>query len=149
MKSIFDQETRSEIIRRVDALQSGAGALWGKMTVNQMVRHCTRCEEYYFGNLQMKRSFLGRLIGRMAIKNLLKDDGTMLGRNAPTGTVFRVAENVQDLDAEKQKWKAALERYASYDRASFNHWFFGRMTREELGAFIYKHCDHHLRQFNC
>ncbi|HEV2480079.1 MAG TPA: DinB family protein [Puia sp.] len=149
MKSIFDPEIRKEVIDRVDRLQPVSTPVWGKMTVSQMVRHCTRCEEYYFGNVQMKRSFLGRLIGRMAIRGLLKDDSTVLGKNAPTGTAFRVREDVQDLDAEKQKWKSALERYATYTQSSFDHWFFGKMTRDQLGQFIYKHCDHHLRQFAC
>ena len=149
MKSIFDPQIRNEVISRVDRLQPGSTPVWGKMTVTQMVRHCTRCEEYYLGNAPVKRSFLGRLIGGMAIKGLLKNDGTMLGKNAPTNPVFRVTEDVKDLDAEKQKWMSALSGYATFDQPTFNHWFFGHMTREQLGQFIYKHCDHHLRQFAC
>ena len=137
------------MISRVNALTPDSKALWGKMTVTQMVRHCCSCEEYYFGNVHIKRSFLGRLIGPFAIRGLLKNDSTVLTKNAPTAMAFKATESGQDLGAEKEKWKSLLEKYASYPHEYFVHWFFGKMSKDQLGQFVYKHCDHHLRQFNC
>ena len=149
MKSIFNTENRREIIGRVGALTPDSKRGWGKMTVTQMVRHCVACEEYYFGNVHVKRSFLGRLIGPFAIKGLLKDDSTVLSKGAPTNAAFKTTEDLQDLAAETEKWRALLEKYGSYDQEYFVHWFFGKMSKEQLGQFVYKHCDHHLRQFGC
>ena len=149
MKSIFNPENRRDIIGRVNALSPDSRRLWGKMTVTQMVRHCITCEEYYFGNVHVKRSLLGRLIGPLAIKGLLKDDSTTLSKNAPTAASFKATEDAADLEPEKQKWTALLEKYGSYSDEYFHHWFFGKMSKEQLGQFVYKHCDHHLRQFNC
>ena len=149
MKSIFDQTTRNEVINRIDLLNTGSKAQWGTMTVGQMVRHCSICEDYYFGKIKIKRSWLGIFVGRIAINSILKNANSNMGRNAPTATSFRVTEDVKNLEEEKEKWKLAMNRYATFSDDYFAHWFFGKMTKEELGQFIYKHCDHHLRQFNC
>jgi len=148
MKSIFDKGTRDEIINRINSLNTSSKAQWGKMTVGQMVRHCIVCEEYYFGNIRVKRSLLGRLFGKPAINGILKDDDTTLKKNAPAAPQFKVTENVQNLEDEKEKWKSLVNRYATFSNDYFVHWFFGKMKKEQLGQFIYKHCNHHLKQFN-
>jgi hypothetical protein len=35
----------------------------------------------------------------------------------------------------------------NYSNEDFIHDFFGKMTKEQIGVFAYKHTDHHLRQF--
>jgi hypothetical protein len=147
MKSIFESTTRAEVIKRIDALTTNNKALWGKMTVAQMVRHCSICEEYYFGNIEIKRSFIGRIFGKKAIRSILKDENSTLQKNAPTSPPFLVKENIHDLEGEKAKWKSLVERYSNFQSTEFTHWFFGKLTREQLGQFIYKHTDHHLKQF--
>jgi hypothetical protein len=118
------------------------------MTVGQMIRHCTLCEDYYFGKIKVKRSWLGIFVGRFALNAILKDETTTVNKNAPTALQFKVREPVQNVEDEKTKWKSAMNRYATFGDDSFIHWFFGKMTKDELGQFIYKHCDHHLKQFN-
>lgn len=147
MKSIFDAAIRAEIIRRIDSLTTDNKPQWGKMTVSQMVRHGALCEEYYYGNVKVGRSLMGRIFGKMAIRSILKDEQSSIGKNAPTPAPFKVVENITDLEAEKLKWKSLIERYATFNQDGFTHWFFGRLTKEQLGQFIYKHSDHHLRQF--
>ncbi|HSH66794.1 MAG TPA: DUF1569 domain-containing protein [Bacteroidia bacterium] len=147
MKSIFDRETRDEVINRIQSLNANSKPHWGKMTVAQMIKHCALCEEYYYGNIPVNRSFLGRIIGKMAIKSILKDENASLRKNAPTPLPFKVTENVNNLEVEKNKWVALIERYGTFNKDHFTHWFFGKMSRVQLGQFIYKHSDHHLRQF--
>ena len=147
MKSILDIKTRKEILNRIDSLNQERKPAWGKMTVAMMVKHCALCEEYYHGHFQVNRSILGRLIGKMAIRKMLKDEQTMMQKNAPTSPRFKVGNETQSLELEKEKWKSLIEQYSSFNKEYFNHWFFGKMSREQLGQFVYKHCDHHLRQF--
>lgn len=149
MKSIFDQVTRNEILARIDTLNANSKSQWGTMSISQMVRHCTICEDYYFGKVKVKRSWLGVFVGRSAINSILKNDDTTIGRNAPTAKQFLVTEEVSNLNDEKEKWKSAVNRYATFSDDYFMHWFFGKMTKDELGQFIYKHSDHHLKQFGC
>lgn len=147
MKTIFDKTTRDGLITRINTLNESSKAEWGKMNVYQMLKHCTLAEELYLGKSTHKRVLLGRLIGKMALKNLLKDDKPM-GKNAPTSDAFIVKETTGDVGRQKGKWISLLEEYAGFSAPYFVHWFFGKMTKEQLGYFVYKHTDHHLRQFN-
>lgn len=147
MKSILDLKTRAEILHRIDNLNQQTKPLWGRMTVAMMVKHCALCEEYYHGHFVVNRSFLGRLVGKVAIRKMLKDDETTLQKNAPTLPQFRIVNEIENLELEKEKWKSLIEQYSSFNKEYFNHWFFGKMSKDQLGQFVYKHCDHHLRQF--
>jgi hypothetical protein len=147
MKSIFDKNVRFEVITRINSLNKNSEPLWGKMTVTQMVKHCAICEEYYYGNIKVERSSLGIIVGENAIMGILKDEETGIERNAPTSAQFIVTETNLELETEKTNWKRLIERYETLKSENFTHWFFGEMKKEELGHFIYKHCDHHLRQF--
>jgi hypothetical protein len=147
MKTVFDKATRHQLITRINTLDEHSKAEWGKMNIYQMLKHCTLAEELYLGYSTHKRVFLGRLIGKMALKGMLKDE-TPMARNAPTSRQFIVTETSGDIEAQKKRWIALTEEYAGFDKPEFVHWFFGKMTREQLGQFVYKHTDHHLRQFN-
>lgn len=147
MKTVFDKATREELINRINTLNENSKPEWGKMNVYQMLKHCVLCEEMYLGKREYKRAFMGRLFGRIALKNLLKDE-TPMGRNAPTSPHFVIKESNGDVDSEKKKWITLIEEYSHFSNDNFVHWFFGKMTKEQVGYFVYKHSDHHLRQFN-
>ncbi|MEO8414798.1 MAG: DUF1569 domain-containing protein [Ginsengibacter sp.] len=147
MKSIFDKTTRDELIKRINLLNENSAAQWGKMNIYQMLKHCTLCEEMYLGKTKYKRAFIGRLFGKIGLRNLLKDEKS-IQRNAPTSPAFKIAETTGNVSAEKMKWISLIGEYAKYSNDNFEHWFFGKMTKEQVGRFVYKHTDHHLRQFN-
>jgi hypothetical protein len=147
MKTIFDEATTGELIGRVDRLREESKAQWGKMSAYQMLKHCTLWEEMISGKNKYKRMFLGPLLGKMVLNNLLKDDKPM-GHNAPTVPGFSIAGS-GDFQTEKKKWIAMIKDHAVFSNANFVHPFFGKMTREQIGYLAYKHTDHHLRQFNC
>ena len=145
MKSVLDKTVREELISRIQTLQEGSKALWGKMNVYQMVHHCVLCEELYLGKTTHKRAFMGRLFGKTGLKNILAE-GKPFPKSAPTADAFKAREPNGDVEAEKERWIVLLDEYRNYP-SEYVHWFFGRMTREQVGWFVYKHNDHHLRQF--
>lgn len=147
MKTIFEQATRDELISRINSLHENNVAQWGKMNVYQMVKHCRMWEEMINGDIKCKRSFLGRIFGRLALKNAVKDDRPMM-KKAPASPEVIVTEVSGDLTGEKKKWIGLMEGHSNFSNTGFIHPFFGRMTKEEIGYFAYKHSDHHLRQFN-
>jgi hypothetical protein len=148
MKTVLNKETREELISRIEMLHENSKPEWGKMNVYQMLKHCTLCEEMYLGKKNYKRKFIGRLFGRMGLRKMMKDE-TPLQRNAPTSNDFKILETDGDVSAEKRKWISLIEEYANLSDDGLEHWFFGRMTKEQVGYFVFKHTDHHLRQFNC
>jgi hypothetical protein len=146
MKSTFDQSTRSELINRINSLHENTTARWGKMTLYQMLKHCTLWEEMILGNKNYKQVFVGRLFGRMALKNILKDEKP-LAKNTPTIAALKITGN-GNIAEQKKKWIALIEAAANFSNHDFVHPFFGKMTKEQIGYVAYKHADHHLRQFN-
>src|SRR3954465_2757118 len=128
MKSVFDQSTREELIKRIGSVSESSKAQWGKMNVYQMLKHCTVCEEMYLGKRKYKRAFLGRLFGKMGLRNILKDE-TPIQPNSPTGPDFKIKEASGDVAAEKMKWIGLISEYADYSNENFEHWFFGKMTK--------------------
>jgi hypothetical protein len=146
MKSVFDPNTRKELIERINSLSVNSKPQWGKMNIYQMVRHCVLCEEMYLGKKSYGRTFMGRIFGRLGLKSIMKDESP-LKRNAPTGAAFKVKESAGDVEREKLKWISLVQEYADFSNDDFEHWFFGKMTKDQVGRFVYKHSDHHLRQF--
>ncbi|MDB5251855.1 MAG: hypothetical protein JWP27_1024 [Flaviaesturariibacter sp.] len=145
MKSLFDQPTRAEIITRIGSLPEDSVALWGKMTLYQMLAHCILWEEMLLGKKEYRQSLLGRLFGKMALKAMLKDEP--IKPNLPTVPSFRTGGS-GDVAAAKANWIALLGEHASRVPSGFHHPFFGQLTAEQAGRIAYKHTDHHLRQFN-
>lgn len=146
MKSILDKSTRDEIIQRINSLNENSTRHWGKMNLYQMLKHCTLSEEHNLGKTNYKQLFIGRLFGKMALKGLLKDE-TPVKRNTSTASVFKNIDPNGNIASEKLKWISLTEEYANYSKNDFVHIFFGKMTKEQVGYFVYKHSDNHLRQF--
>jgi len=147
MKTIFDNATTVELIKRISTLEENSQPQWGKMTVYQMLKHCRLWEEMIVGKLHCKRIFIGRIIGKMALKASLKDDKPMKPNN-PSAPEVVVKETSGDIVAEKRRWITFIEQHKNFSNPDFVHPFFGKMTKEQIGQFAYKHIDHHLRQFN-
>lgn len=146
MKTVYDKVTRDELIRRINTLHENSPAQWGKMKVYQMVKHCRLWEEMMLGKKKYDRVFLGRLFGKLALSTMLKNDNPM-GRNAPTIPELIIKDD-GDVSIEKSKWIARIEEHALVWAPDLVHPFFGKLTKEQIGRLVYKHGDHHLRQFN-
>ena len=79
---------------------------------------------------------------------VLKDEEPMR-RNSPTVKGLEVEDN-RNLAIERDRLFAEIDRFVAAGAdgcTSHPHSFFGRLTPEEWGALMYKHLDHHLRQF--
>jgi len=144
MKTIFDPSAREELILRIDLVTENNAALWGKMNVSQMMKHCRQWDEMALGKTKYKQSFLGRLFGKIALKNMLKDEP--MKKNLPTVPAFVIKDN-GNVAEEKSKWISLLREYEHFSNDGFIHPFFGAMTKENTGFVVYKHADHHLKQF--
>ncbi|MES2005247.1 MAG: DUF1569 domain-containing protein [Bacteroidota bacterium] len=149
MKTIFDQSTRDEVLHRIDLLSETAEAEWGKMSLCQMLKHCIEWEEMILRNKRYKRVFIGRIFGRKFLQKELQE-GHPIRKNNPTIPELIIKETSGNILTAKKEWCALLREYATYSFPdnSFVHPFFGRMTKEQIGYFAYKHMDHHLKQFN-
>jgi hypothetical protein len=147
VKTVFDKNTRLELIERINSLTESSKPLWGKMNVGQMIKHCALWEEMIHQNKEYKRVFIGRLFGKALLKKEMATPG--MRKNNPTIPELVVTDTDIPFSTEKEKLVALVNKYEQYSPPdlSFIHPFFGKMTRDEVGRFAYKHIDHHLRQF--
>jgi hypothetical protein len=148
MKTVFEEATRDELVQRIHSLREDSTAFWGKMNVYQMTKHCTIWDEWVLGrnNPVYKQEFLGKIFGKMALKSNTKNDKP-LSKNTPAGKGFTVKEKEGDVNVQKEIWANLIADYKHFSNDNFIHDFFGKMTKEQIGIFAYKHSDHHLRQF--
>lgn len=151
IKTVLDNSTRTEIIKRISLLTESNKPIWGKMNIYQMLIHCRIWSDWVHGkgefqNLIYKQDFLGKIFGKMALKSTVKDN-RFIGKNLPAGFLAVKEQKIYDLNIEKDKWIHSVEDYEHFANERFVHDFFGRMTDEQIGIFVYKHFDHHLRQF--
>ena len=148
MKNLFDVARVEEVKQRIARLRPDSERQWGTMNASQMVEHCSRGLELALGDRLPPQMMLGRIIGRMLKPKVLGNDEPMR-RNSPTVKGLLV-ENERDLGKEQERLRGLIDRFVASGPAGCTnhpHSFFGRLTPEEWAILMYKHLDHHLRQF--
>jgi hypothetical protein len=147
MKSLFNPEVRREILQRLESLQSETSRQWGKMKPAQALAHCTTALEMATGDFPRKQVLLGKLLGPF-LKSILLGEKPF-GKNGPTDPAFIVGD-ARDFAKEKARLLATVARFCDKAPGAFDgnvHSFLGPLTGGEWGVMMYKHLDHHLRQF--
>ncbi len=148
MKNFFEQSDRRELLDRLDGLRPDAARLWGKMDVAQMCAHCAIALEVAAGDVPKTQAFIGKVLAPFVKKKFLH--GTEpLSKNSPTDPTF-VVSDARDFEREKTRLVALVNRFGEGGASAADgrmHSFFGRLKGDEWGVLMYKHLDHHLRQF--
>jgi hypothetical protein len=104
--------------------------------------------EWAVGDSLPPRMFLGRIMGWM-VKPLALGNENPMRRNSPTAKSLVVADK-RELETERQRLYGLIDRFVAGGPARCTkhpHSFFGRLSPEEWAELMYKHLDHHLRQF--
>jgi len=109
-------------VDRINGLNEQSRPQWGKMTVYQMIMHCAKWEDMLLGKTLYKQSFLGRIIGKFALKDMLKDEPVK--PNLPTVPSFKMTDN-GDVETAKKQWLDLLAEHTGREPAGFVHPFFG------------------------
>ncbi len=146
-KNLFQRETVDEVISRIDRLQPASPRQWGKMDVAQMLAHCSVTLDIASGRLNPPRVFIGRLIGPF-VRPMYSNDKPF-SKNSPTGKELVISDKRNFLrEQELLKQKLWQFHEGGEPRCTRHpHPFFGELTTQEWSRGMYKHLDHHLRQF--
>lgn len=148
MKNLYEAATVATVKERVAHLRPDSQRLWGKMNVAQAVAHCSLGLEWAVGDSFPPRMFLGRIMGWI-VKPMALGNENPMRRNSPTAKSLVVADD-RDLETERQRLYGLIDRFVAGGPARCTkhpHSFFGRLKPEEWAELMYKHLDHHLRQF--
>lgn len=147
MKNIMDLKAYQEITGRIKLLPSTHTARWGKMSLPQMLVHCTTQLKMAVGEVTFQPQgsfFLRTALGKWIA---LGDIPWPKGSQTPSEmNVLKHNRVYTDIEIEKKELLRYLEKVNGSSSLS-PHPFFGTLTKTEWGKLIYKHLDHHLRQF--
>ena len=148
MKNLFAPNDLETLKARMAQVRPDSDRKWGTMTVAQALAHCSLGMQTATGELRPPRKLIGRILGPMIKPKVLGDDAPMR-RNSPTvpETIVRIEP---DFAAEQARLIGLLNNFAvagPHGCTSHPHAFFGRLTPGEWAILMYKHVDHHLRQF--
>jgi len=149
MKSLFEPVCAQEVKQRMSALSQSQQRQWGKMNPAQMLAHCSLGLEMAAGEIRPPRALVGRILGPVIKPMALRDEEPMR-RNSPTAKELLAFGEDPDFETERERLSGLIDRFVAAGAAgctSHPHAFFGSLTPDEWAVLMYKHLDHHLRQF--
>lgn len=147
MNNLFEIAVAKELIQRIEQLQPQSKAIWGKMNVAQMLAHCTGGVQMATGEIQLPRRFIGRIIGPFLKAYYYNNRPFPKGINTDKALVITEGK---DFLAEQQNLILYVNKFHQGNVQHCTkapHPFLGYFTPEQWAKGMYKHIDHHLRQF--
>jgi hypothetical protein len=145
MPSIWNDADRGDLVRRAWTLTPNHAAKWGKFSVSGMLAHLNDSARMATGDLMVASkapSFLKwALVRHLLIYKL------PMPRSAPTAPELIARSSTADLEREQQTFQTLFDGLGRRATMAPSHPAFGTMTRDDWGALVHKHTDHHLRQF--
>ncbi|MGH2647870.1 MAG: hypothetical protein ACRDE8_09900, partial [Ginsengibacter sp.] len=112
MKNLFDSVTKEEILSRIDKLKPGSKALWGKMNVNQGLRHMSMAFDISTGKLDPTIAKAPPM-PKWLLKFFLLNAKPPKERAETFKEMNTVSNNInpEDFEEERQKLKKAVEGF--------------------------------------
>lgn len=145
MKSMWQPEASQELLARLSKLRPDSPTQWGKMDCSRMLTHVTDGVRMAIGELQVasKNSPLKLPPIRHMIIYWFP-----FPKGAPTAPEL-IERSPGDWEREVTQFKDVLAKLASNsERTDWpEHPAFGKLSAKDWGALIYKHIDHHFKQF--
>ena len=151
VKNLFDPALVDDTQARILLLTAENQPYWGTLNASQALVHCALGFEMATGALKTKRApFPATLFGRV-IKPFIFRDNKPMRRNSPsTPELFTGNTAGYHFINERSRLLEGMHRFAARGPAGCTrqpHPFFGPLMPEEWAILMYKHIDHHLRQF--
>lgn len=148
MKSLFENGCVDEVQQRLSRLRPDQPRQWGTMSPAQMLAHCSLGFEMAAGENRPPRALMGRILGPV-IKPMALRESEPMRRNSPTAKEL-VIKGDKDFETERERLSGLIDGFAAAGPegcTAHPHAFFGTLTPDEWAVLMYKHLDHHLRQF--
>ncbi|MCL7763557.1 DUF1569 domain-containing protein [Polaribacter sp. Z014] len=148
MRNIFEKEITNEVIKRIDNLTASTKPTWGKMSVSQMLSHCSVSYEMVYTDKYPKPNAFTKWILKMFVKKIVVSEKPY-AKNGKTAAQFIISDD-KEFEVEKKILIDYITKTQELGEAYFegkeSH-SFGELTAVEWNNSFYKHLDHHLTQF--
>ncbi|MBE2189369.1 MAG: hypothetical protein IAE98_07855 [Candidatus Kapabacteria bacterium] len=101
MKNIFNSSDCQEIIARINQLTPTTKAVWGKMSVSQMLAHCNVTYELVYDNKHPQPKGFMKFILKLLVKNTVVNEKPYK-HSSQTAPVFIISDE-KDFEVEKKR----------------------------------------------
>ena len=148
MKTLRNENDRTNLITRIDKLTGTETPAWGKMNVGQMVSHLIQANELPFvASVPDRSNFMARTIIKPLILYVLPMPKEV--KTSPQMNQQEEGRKPQEFAADKATLAESIDKLATLpvDHKCLDHPFFGKMNAKQWATIAYKHMDHHLTQF--
>ena len=149
MKNLFQQNEREPLLKRLTNVTPNLQNKWGSMNVHQMIVHLADPFRASLGDRPVP--YYPSAFGKFPFNKF----AALLmpwPKSAPTAPDFiqgLKGSSPAEFEQDKQALFLLIHRFAQHDN---NHPFplhpsFGKLTNKEWARVMWRHLDHHLRQF--
>ncbi len=148
MKNVFNQADTAEVIARINKLSPSSQALWGKMSVGQMLAHCNVTYEMVYDNIHPAPNAVMKFILKLFVKNIVVGEKPFK-KNSQTAPAFIITDS-KDFEKEKKRLIDYINKTQQLGDVHFEGKesnSFGVLSKSEWNNLFAKHLDHHLGQF--
>lgn len=144
--TLFEAHENSAVLARIDALDGTSQPIWGKMNATEMCDHCARPMEVAVGERELDGPWFLKLFGRLMKNGVVGPKP--FKKNLPTAKSF-IPTDPADFETERARLRGLVERFGQGPSCLSGdpHPFFGPLSPDEWSGLMWKHLDHHLRQF--
>lgn len=146
MPTIWNDGDRNDLVRRAWTLTPGHAATWGKFNATGMLAHLSDSLRMALGDLVVPGGRAPAILKWAPVRYLVIHKLPM-PKSAPTAPELIARCGTADLTQEQQALQSLFDALPRRATLAATHPAFGTMTRDDWGALIHKHTDHHLRQF--
>jgi hypothetical protein len=145
--NIFNPTDEQRIAERIAGLQPTSPRQWGSMSPQEMCWHCRQQLEFVLNPTDTR---VLKTLLRFEPLRWLTIFAIPWPKGSPTAPSMDAKKSnpaVGDMLTEKQALLHALEQVVRMPDVRATHPLFGSMGKHYWGRLIWKHLDHHLRQF--
>jgi hypothetical protein len=146
-KSIRDDGAHAETVARLRRLGPDCERAWGVMNHDQLLPHLVDGLRLAMTGTDRvaKGIFSTGLMRHLLVHRLKWPEGKA---QAPKGAFQRVCE---DWDSDRAELLRLIDEYRATPPHGLGnaHPIFGPMTARDWDVLVWRHLDHHLRQFGC
>jgi hypothetical protein len=146
-RTVLQKAFADGLIERAGRLEAGLIPRWGTLTPAEMLRHCTVTNEQI---LTWEGTLRPATLWQRVVKWYSLYLLSRFPRHVKGPKRYDMRGQVADgqFETEKSRLISQLRKFPHLRKPLYSpHPFFGPLTTREWGWVVYRHLDHHFRQF--
>lgn len=145
MTQVFEPAAQARFVERVARLEPDTPARWGKFNAPKMLAHLNDSLRMAIGELDVapRPGPLRNPVFRYIAVHVLP-----FPKGVPTAPELLARGDRAEFNGERAAFGGLIAKVGTRKDVVWpDHPAFGRMSRKDWGVLVYRHTDHHLRQF--